>query len=64
MSNPETQRVRVYFRNLDGEQVSTVHAVTLASDRELIEFVDEAIDRTYEREDFRDMEDCDCASII
>jgi DNA-binding protein Fis len=64
MTTKETQRVRVYFRNLDGDEVSTVHSVTLTTDHELIEFVDEAIERTHERDDFRDMEDCDCASVI
>lgn len=60
----ETQRVRVYFNNLDGEQVSTVQRVCLDASCELIEFVDEAISRTYEREDFKNMEDCDCASVL
>ena len=60
----ETQWIRVYFRNLDGEEVSVKHKVTLTTAHDLIEFVDEAIERTYEREDFRDMEDCDPAKVV
>jgi hypothetical protein len=64
MSTTETHRIRVYFNNLEGEQVSTVQRVTLDESCSIIEFVETAILRTYERGDFLDMEDCDCASVL
>jgi hypothetical protein len=60
MLTTETRRIRVYFYNLAGKPVSTVHAVTLTTNHDLVKFMDEAIKRTCEREDFRGREDCDC----
>ena len=60
----QTARIRVYYRNLDDDEVSVLQTVTLPSgayEPHDLEFRDGAMLAVQEREDFLSFEDCDCA---
>jgi len=63
-TSTETARIRVYYRNLDDDEVSTLQTITLPAgmfEPSDMEFGEAAMLATQEREDFLSFEDCDCA---
>ena len=55
----ETHRLRVYYRNTDGDEVDTVQTVTMPLGGDDLELRDAALFATMERDDFGDFEGCD-----